>query len=635
MPACIERVVPRRIDGWAYLDAVPDERLAMELRFDGQVVATTRAEHYREDLKRNGLGDGCYGYRFTDVEVPNLPGAFLAGRVEVRALPRAQPPEVATAADYLKDQVDGALRRVALETLSFAAFLAHALSTQSLEPAAARRALHLVNAARAHFPEWAASVEFLRLGANLAKGGGQPHTRRFYESRLQGLMEPAAPRQVPAPQPILENYGTLSELAQEAPDIGFDLVEPQFLTGGHRQSFLEEAGILRSGPGARRVKLLAYREDAFGGEGWWVKREGRSRPVARNLYYLDFERLHAVLDEGGFLLIDLSNEGPLPAPDWIERLNQALAELGVPPRQTLFVNQNLKFEAPGTPKLHAHVTVGHYFIAQSIHVLQQQLPDERAIAGHGREILAGRAAFAEADLKHYLCLNFTPRWFRWATVLHLSLHGQLDQGFVSFPGRTNFKLPVALDLEQSFPEMPERAALLAEVPRLLARCPLELDVKGSATTSPDFDHPIPLMTQSLFQIVTESELTDGTCMRRVTEKILKPIVGLQPFLIIGNPKSLALLKSMGFRTFEGLIDERYDAIPDPAQRLAAVFAEIDRLTALPLAELRARVAALEDTLIHNLAHLMQVGPRLFHSAAENRIKGLVAAQRRPDEATVA
>jgi hypothetical protein len=207
------------------------------------------------------------------------------------------------------------------------------------------------------------------------------------------------------------------------------------------------------------------------------------------------------------------------------------------------------------------------------------------------------------------------------------MHGLLPHGHVSFPGPTNFKLPAAIDLEQSFPAFPERAALLAEVPRLLKRCPLELDVKGSANTSPDFDHPLALMTASLVHIVTESEFTDGRTMRRVTEKILKPIVGLQPFLIIGNPESLTLLKSMGFKTFEGLIDERYDAIADPAQRLTAVFAEIDRLTALPIADLRARVAALEERLIHNLLHLMQVGPMIFQKAAENRIKRLVGANR--------
>ena len=635
MPACIERVVPRRIDGWAYRTQVPSERLEMELLFDGQVVAKTCAEHYREDLKRNGVGDGCYGYRFTDVEVPNLPSAFLAGRVAVRALARDQPPELASAADYLKDELDGALRRETLETSSFAAFMPYVISTQTLDPAVSRRSLNLINAARAHFPEWTHSVEFLRLGVNLAKRSGQPHTRAFYQARLQGLMEPVAPAVLPAPRTPPGSYGLLSEWVNDPPDIGFDVVEAQFFTGGHRQSFLEEAGILRREPGGRRVKILAYREDAFGGEGWWVKRQGRTTPVARNLYYLDFERLRGVLDEGGFLLLDLSNEGPLPAPEWTDRLNQALDELGVPASQALFVNQNLKFESPGTPRLRAHVAVGHYFIAQSINVLKQSLPEERAIAAHCRDILARRASFAEAELKHYLCLNFTPRWFRWATVLHLSLRGLLDRGHVSFPGPTNFKLPVALDLEQSFPEFPERVALLAEVPRLLARCPLELDIKGLATTSPDFDHPIALMTQSLVQIVTESEFTDGTTMHRVTEKILKPMVGLQPFLIIGNPGSLALLKSMGFKTFEALIDERYDDISDPAQRLVAVFAEIDRLLALPVAELRVRVAALEELLIHNLLHLLQVGPLLFHRALENRIKRVVAAPRPPDDAAVA
>jgi hypothetical protein len=211
-------------------------------------------------------------------------------------------------------------------------------------------------------------------------------------------------------------------------------------------------------------------------------------------------------------------------------------------------------------------------------------------------------------------------------VLHLSLSGLLPKGHVSFPGRTNHKLRDAVDVEKMLPRLSRREELVAHVPEFVKSCPLELDVRGSASTSPDFIYPIELTTGSLLHIVTETEMSDGENRRRVTEKILKPIVGLQPFVVVGNPSSLALMRDMGFRTFDFLIDESYDRVADPASRIDLLFQEIDRLTDLPIESLRARVDALSETLIHNFLHLMSVGPLLFNDAVGNRLRKLISLQ---------
>jgi hypothetical protein len=211
------------------------------------------------------------------------------------------------------------------------------------------------------------------------------------------------------------------------------------------------------------------------------------------------------------------------------------------------------------------------------------------------------------------------------------MHGLLEKGYVSFPGRTNHKLKDAIDLEKVLPQLSQRNDLLAHIPVFIEKCPLQLDIPVSATISPDFVFPLDLTTKSLFQIVTESEMSDGEHRRRFTEKILKPIVGLQPFVIAGNPGSLELLRNMGFRTFGSLIDESYDQIGDPAQRLDAVFQQINRLNDLPVISLRRDVEALNEILIHNFLHLMTVGPLLFNDAVEHRLRKLIAAQHSADD----
>ena len=388
---------------------------------------------------------------------------------------------------------------------------------------------------------------------------------------------------------------------------------------------MAEAEIFRDEPtDLPKVKVLAIREYAFGESSWYVKSNGKEQRVARTLYYLDFELLRSVIDEDGFVLIDMSNEGPEPDPQWISVLNRALQELAINSRQVILVTQNLKFAAsPPASRFLGHVANAHFFISKSIQILKGQFPTDHELARHCSKILTERGKTSDESLKHYICLNFTPRWSRWATVLHLSMNNLLDKGYVSFPGNTNFKLQSALELDKVIPQVANRAALLRHAPSFIEKCPLELDIQASASSSPDFTYPIDLTTKSLVHIVTESEMSDGLRRVRVTEKVLKPIVGLQPFLVVGNPESLSLLKAMGFRTFDAIFDEGYDSISDPASRLDAIFSQIDRIANLSVRDLREQVSALNETLIHNFLHLMVMGPRLFNDAVRHRLLKLI------------
>jgi len=65
---------------------------------------------------------------------------------------------------------------------------------------------------------------------------------------------------------------------------------------------------------------------------------------------------------------------------------------------------------------------------------------------------------------------------------------------------------------------------------------------------------------------------------------LRPIACNKPFILAATPFSLEYLRSYGFKTFDGLIDETYDTIADPMQRLEAILKEIKRLSCLPQAD---------------------------------------------------
>jgi hypothetical protein len=68
----------------------------------------------------------------------------------------------------------------------------------------------------------------------------------------------------------------------------------------------------------------------------------------------------------------------------------------------------------------------------------------------------------------------------------------------------------------------------------------------------------------------------------LTEKSLRPIACGKPFVLMATPGSLQYLRQYGFKTFDGLIDETYDSIQNPKQRLQAVVAEMKRISVLPV-----------------------------------------------------
>lgn len=87
---------------------------------------------------------------------------------------------------------------------------------------------------------------------------------------------------------------------------------------------------------------------------------------------------------------------------------------------------------------------------------------------------------------------------------------------------------------------------------------------------------------SYIHIVTETNFKNDIFP---TEKIINPMVVLQPFILVGAPGYLKYIKSLGFKTFDGFIDEQYDAEYNDAKRFELICKEIDRLSNLSLEEI--------------------------------------------------
>jgi hypothetical protein len=86
---------------------------------------------------------------------------------------------------------------------------------------------------------------------------------------------------------------------------------------------------------------------------------------------------------------------------------------------------------------------------------------------------------------------------------------------------------------------------------------------------------------------------------KITEKIIYPILIKRPFLLIGSAGSLEYFRSMGYKTFNTVIDESYDTQSDPNKRLKMIFNQITKIADMSKARLDNLVKETEWICEHN------------------------------------
>lgn len=110
--------------------------------------------------------------------------------------------------------------------------------------------------------------------------------------------------------------------------------------------------------------------------------------------------------------------------------------------------------------------------------------------------------------------------------------------------------------------------------------------------------------ESFCDIVGESRFTRP--MGNVSEKVFKPICYKKPFVLAAPAKSLAYLKSLGFKTFGDFWDESYDECEDHEKRLKKVLTTIDFIDNMSLTELRFTYEKMIPIVEHNFKRVNEL-----------------------------
>lgn len=111
--------------------------------------------------------------------------------------------------------------------------------------------------------------------------------------------------------------------------------------------------------------------------------------------------------------------------------------------------------------------------------------------------------------------------------------------------------------------------------------------------------PVNIYQQSWFSIICESRETD--CF--MTEKTAKPLLGKRLFVLFGAQNTLSDLRKLGFKTFEGILDESYDRIEDDEIRWKMAMEQVEYISAQTPEKIWQRALPI---LEHNQAHFAKI-----------------------------
>jgi hypothetical protein len=130
--------------------------------------------------------------------------------------------------------------------------------------------------------------------------------------------------------------------------------------------------------------------------------------------------------------------------------------------------------------------------------------------------------------------------------------------------------------------------------------PIELDTqmcndKNSFRTSDTFKKE--LFLNSCINLVTETSFDLNELF--ISEKILKPILNYQPFIVFGPVNYLKKLKSYGFKTFSDFWDESYDDIVNHEDRIESLISLVHELNSKTIQELNELYQKTKEICIYN------------------------------------
>lgn len=213
--------------------------------------------------------------------------------------------------------------------------------------------------------------------------------------------------------------------------------------------------------------------------------------------------------------------------------------------------------------------------------------------------------------KLFVCFNKLHRKHRLQFLAESIRNGWLDKSYFSFEGANR----EWLEGIEHFPISDQDKETILSIKD---QFPLRLNITAQRYNPVDILPEDLVYTQnSYFSVVTETifnkfdpndSLLSYMDTLFLSEKIYKPFALKHPFVLIGWPESLKMLRERGYKTFHPYIDESYDNEHDDVKRFEMIVNEIKRLEAFTTEqwiEFQTNVKNIVEYNYHFLTHLTE------------------------------
>lgn len=177
------------------------------------------------------------------------------------------------------------------------------------------------------------------------------------------------------------------------------------------------------------------------------------------------------------------------------------------------------------------------------------------------------SAHSDARSRSFTLLSRVHKWWRSTIVAYFEQQGLLDtnRAYWSYGDSTIGDLP-----ENNPIQLDQFPGLDLYMQQFLAGGPYRCDNLSSDEHNQHWRLAEYLYSDSYLSLVLETlydaEQSGGAF---ITEKTFKAVLNGHPFVVFGCAGTLATLRDLGYRTFDGLIDNSYDTVQDNTQRFRA------------------------------------------------------------------
>ena len=207
--------------------------------------------------------------------------------------------------------------------------------------------------------------------------------------------------------------------------------------------------------------------------------------------------------------------------------------------------------------------------------------------------------------KKFLCKNGVARPCRMYLAGAFHNKNLLDKFYFSWLNHTKWDYNELIELHFSqYNNGKINKEFLNSFLELMKNEPYILDITSEQAT--DRNNQIynntKLYRDSYASLVTETVVDTGNKgVLFISEKTYQPIYNLHPFLNVGGPGILKLLKKDGYATFPELFDESYDEITNCSTRIQKVITEVEKFCNIDSKVLDNIYSSktFQDKLIHN------------------------------------